>query len=157
MFILDRGWVKQLGVCVHMCMPKVWRVVEWVNICPSMYPPVCLHAWVSIVREHTRNPVIIQNLKIPFPAAPNSAFTVTYHKHTLPPFLSCSPSRPFGRVSPCRQVHTPVAAKVPTCPPYARLRSASLLLPLPTRIQLASPPQICSHSPTLTLPYSIHP
>lgn len=66
------------------------------------------------------------------------------HPISLPLFAS---SLAFGRVSPCRQVHAPVAAKVPTCPPYARLRSASLLLPLPTRIQLAGPPQICSHSP----------
>lgn len=54
-----------------------------------------------------------------------------------------------------QQVHATVAAKVPTCPPYARLRSASLLLPFPTRLHLAGAPQICSHCPSPTL--SIHP
>lgn len=35
------------------------------------------------------------------------------------------------------QVLAPVAAKVPTCPPYARLHPASLIPPLPTGLSLS--------------------
>ncbi|CAB1450875.1 unnamed protein product [Pleuronectes platessa] len=73
-------------------------------------------------------------------------------EHPTPP----APSLPFGRLSHCRQVHAPVAAKVPTCPPYARLRSASLLLPLPTRIQLADHPKSVPRSPPPILTHTHH-
>lgn len=94
----------------------------------------------------------IQNLQRPFLAA--QTMPHCHIPQTHPISLSLPLRFTLGRVSPCRQVHAPVAAKVPTCPPYACLRIASLLLPLPTKIQLAGPPQICSHSPPPTLPHT---
>lgn len=123
---------EHVSTCVHAC---AWR-----------RPHSCLiHLDSSLIsREFSSNP--------PPPQKKRICFTATYHQHSIYPSVSPPPSPSLGRVSPCRQVHAPVAAKVPTCPPYARLRSASLLLPLPTRIQLAGPPQICSSAPP-----TIHP
>lgn len=141
--ICDGGRVK--CYCVWGC---VWRI-SW---------DVCLQ--VSIRVSAGRSHAVIWCLNS------SSMYTIFRDDYQQSPKRICftatntprlslslpAPSLPLGKISPCRQVHAPVAAKVPTCPPYARLHSASLLLLFPTRIRLAGPPQICSRSPHQSSP-----
>lgn len=141
-----------------MCLFVVWLLGNE-RACVFACIHLCECMCMSPLEEGTqlsdilRLLINIQNLQRPFPGAPKKSASLPHTTNTIRLPLS-TPSLPLGRVSPCRQVHAPVAAKVPTCPPYARLRSASLLLPLPTRIQLAGPPQICSCSPRPILPHT---